>query len=182
MRFLTKTVTRRWVALVVASGLVMPAIAGCGNNSTATQGGSGTMAPVQQPAPAPQKVGLSTKQKVVLVAGAALLYYLYRKDLANNKAAAAGGANGHPQLYRSKNGGVYYRDPKNPQHVIWVTTSNQAVAVPADQLQRYAPDYQQYQGQPAPPVPAGASSVPATQYDPSLAGAGGPSGPPGPGG
>jgi hypothetical protein len=42
--------------------------------------------------------------------------------------------------------------------------------VPESDVQQYAPDYQKYQGQPAPAVPAGQASQPVTQYDPSLAG------------
>lgn len=175
MQLFTKAATRRLTALTVAAGLLLPALAGCGSqqaDNSAT--GGGTTAPAAAPAPAPQRQGLSGKQKVVLLAGAALLYYLYRRDIANNNKAAAGttGANGRPQLYREEKGpnkgAIYYRDPKNPQHVIWVSAPNQPVAVPQDQVQQYAPDYQQYQGQPAPSVPQGATTVPATQFDPSL--------------
>ena len=107
---------------------------------------------------------MTTKQKVVLLAGAALLYYLYRKHQARQTGAAAGG---RPQLYRSRNGGVYYRDPRTHQP-IWLTVSRQPISVPAADVQQYAPDYRQYQGQPAPPAPAGSRSQPFSAYDAHL--------------
>ena len=106
----------------------------------------------------------------VVLAGAALLYYLYKKHQAAQQ--AAGGTQGNsvqPQLYRSVNGGVYYRDPQNPQKVTWLTAPGQPVSVPAGDVQKYAPDYQQYQGQPAPAPPAGAAQQSFSQYDPSTA-------------
>ncbi len=126
--------------------------------------GSGTMASNTQARP-----GMSTKEKVVLLAGAALLYYLYKKHQAAEQNTAAGGqtaGQGNAQLYRSANGGIYYR---NAQHqAIWVTAPSGGVSVPASQVQQYAPDYQQYSNQPAPAAPAGAQTQSATQYDPSL--------------
>ena len=114
---------------------------------------------------------MSTGKKVVIVlAGAALLYYLYKKHQAAQQAQGET-AGGQPQLYRSSNGGVYYRDAQhNP---VWLTVPSQPVSVPAEQVRQYAPDYRQYQGQPAPSVPPGAAQQSVTQYDPNLAGSGG---------
>ena len=172
-----------WALATLMAGPVLFGLTGCGNN------GAGGGQPDHEPgrprhqrAPplppqhdrrqhaAPAKPGMSTGKKVVIVlAGAALLYYLYKKHQAAQQAQA--GAGGQPQLYRSSNGGVYYRDAQhNP---VWLTVPNQPVSVPADQVQQYAPDYQQYQGQPAPAAPPGAAQQSVTQYDPSLAGSGG---------
>lgn len=169
----------RIVALALVMAFAMPTLAitaGCGkgDQQAADNSGAGNNA-----AP-PAKPGLSTKQKAVLLAGAALLFYLYKKDQANNAAAAQKTLTaqiGKPQLYRSKNGGVYYRDAqKNP---VWLTVPPQGMKVPASEV---TPDIQQYQGQPAPPAPAGYRTQSFDQYDPSLAGGqGGPGGPPGPG-
>jgi len=73
--------------------------------------------------------GLSNKQKVLLVAGAAALYYLYKK----HQNAQGAGAEG--KYYRSKNGQIYYRDAKGGVH--WVTEPNQPIQVPADEYERY---------------------------------------------
>lgn len=171
--------TSRTLAFVVAAALALPTLAltGCGskNNDTSAGGGGGyTNAPT--PMAQPQKQGMTGKQKVVLLAGAALLYYMYKRYQKQN--AAAAGPNGRPQLYQSKNGGIYYRDPRTHQPT-WVTAPQQSMQVDQTQLQQYAPDYQQYQGQPAPPAPAGYRTQSFSQLDPSMAG--GPSGPRGPG-
>lgn len=119
---------------------------------------------------------MSTKKKVVLVAGAALLYYLYRRHQAGKEAQAAQNAptsaapaqaaNRRPQLYRSKNGGVYYRDANGKP--VWLTVPNRAVQVSQDDLNRYAPNYQQYQGQRAPSAPSGYRTQQFSDFDPSL--------------
>lgn len=92
------------------------------------------------------KPGLTTKQKVVLLAGAAALYYAYRKYNEHNKATSATGV----QYYQSKaNGRIYYRDPKTHQ-AIYVTPPTQPISVPANeaaQYQSYAGYNQQPQGQ-----------------------------------
>jgi hypothetical protein len=175
---MTTSAHSRWTALVVATSLLMPALAGCGSKGGDSTAGapSGSMAPAQQMAPATQRPGLSTKQKVVLLAGAALLFYIYQKDKSNNAKAAAAGA-AKPQLFREEKGpntgAIYYRDAQHK--VVWVTAPSGGVSVPADASALAA--QQQYGNQPAPPVPAGAATVPATQYDPSLANPGGPTGP-----
>ncbi len=170
----------------VLCGPVLVTLAGCGNKggdsgqqtaSTPTAPGdtspSGATPAAGSTGAAPVKRGMSKGKKAVIVlAGAALLYYLYKKHQASQQAQAGtqGGAQANgatPQLYRSQNGGVYYRDAQNPQKVTWLTVPNQPVAVPADQLQQYAPDYQKYQGQAAPAPPPGQPSRSFSQYDPS---------------
>ncbi len=177
------------LALSLAATLAFPIVAlsaGCGNKGTDTSAPS-TSAPIASvppsgpspstmgTQPAPAKPGMSRAKKTMIVlAGAALLYYLYKKHQAAQAAqapqggSAAGGA--QPQLYREEKGpntgAIYYRDPQT--HVpVWVTAPSQPISVPADQVQQYAPDYQQYNG-PAPTVPSGARTVGAAQYDPSL--------------
>jgi hypothetical protein len=81
---------------------------------------------------------MSTGQKVALLAGAAALYYLYNK----HKNAQGTGPNG--QLYRSKNGRVYYRDRDGRAH--WVTPPPGGIQVPASEAQQYS-GYQGYNGQ-----------------------------------
>ncbi len=171
----------RVLSLMLTLLLCSPALvtlAGCGNKGGDTGQAASTQANTTDPnastMPAntalPAKQGMSTGKKAVIVlAGAALLYYLYKKHQAAQQQAGAQGNGVTPQLYRSSNGGVYYRDPQNPQKVTWLTAPSQPMSVPASQVQQYAPDYQQYQGQAAPAVPAGQSSQSFSQYDPSTA-------------
>src|SRR5262245_59116915 len=81
--------------------------------------------PVRRPAP-PQQ-GMSTRNKMLVLAGAAALYYLYQK----HKNAQGQGPEG--QYYRSKNGRIYYRDARGGVH--WVTPP-QRLEVPADEYER----------------------------------------------
>lgn len=176
----------RIVALGLVLLFVMPLVAGCGSKGDQTAsapagsnvpppGAQSTTPPAMTDAPA-QKPGMSnTKKAVIVLAGAALLYYLYKRHQAQQQAAGASGANGSPQLYRSSNGGIYYRDAQH--RAVWVTAPAQQMQVPASEVQQYAPDYNQYQGQPAPPAPAGYRTQSFSQLDPSLAGGGNPSGP-----
>ena len=178
----------RFLALALTAlmcGPLLTGLTGCGNkggDSGTANGGYAAQPSVPpgpntennpgmggNPTPAP-KQGMSNGKKVVIaLAGAALLYYLYKKHQAAQQ-AQAGATGKSPQLYRSENGGVYYRDAQNPKKVTWLTVPSQPVSVPADDVQKYAPDYQKYQGQPAPPPPAGQAQQSYDQYDPSLAG------------
>ena len=100
------------------------------------------------PAPAPdyegqarvpdtqQRSGMSpTTKKLVVLAGAAALYYLYKH---HKNAKATEGVDG--QYYLSKNGRVYYRDADHRAH--WVTPPPNGIAVPADE----AAEYRELQG------------------------------------
>jgi hypothetical protein len=131
---------RRPIALLVAASLAAPTLAGCGGGGTsappppadATLG----QAPMR-PSAQQQRPGMSTKQKVVLLAGAAALYYMYKKRQ---------NAQGQPmQYYRSEtNGRIYYRDPRTKQ-AIYVTPPQQGIQVPADEAQEYS-GYSGYSG------------------------------------
>jgi len=89
---------------------------------------------------------MSTRKKVVLLAGAAALYWLYKRHQ-NSRGV---GPNG--QYYRSKNGRIYYRDARTHQ-AVWVTPppASRPIQVPAD-------EYQQYVGQLPPAYSAGAGN------------------------
>ena len=73
-------------------------------------------------APTPDRPRLSTGKKVVILAGAAALYYLYKH---HKNATAKEGIDG--QYYLSKNGRVYYRDAEHRAH--WVTPPPQGIEV-----------------------------------------------------
>ncbi|MEH2054211.1 hypothetical protein [Nostoc sp.] len=75
------------------------------------------------------KKGLSTGQKVAILAGAAGLYYLYNQ----HKNASQEGAQG--KYYLSKNGRVYYRDAEHRAH--WVTPPSEGIRVPESEAQKY---------------------------------------------
>jgi hypothetical protein len=68
-------------------------------------------------------------------------------------------------LYRSKNGGIYYRDAQGKP--VWLTAPSRGIQFPAEEVQRYAPDYTRYRG-PAPRVPSGYRTQPFEQFDSSL--------------
>ena len=79
---------------------------------------------------------MSTGKKVVVLAGAAALYYLYK----HHTAASATPGDPEGQYYLSKNGRVYYRDADHRAH--WVTPPPNGIQVPASE----AAAYQQFQG------------------------------------
>jgi hypothetical protein len=130
--------------MLLSALLTVPLLNGCG-------GGSQTAAPpppvddtvsgrVNNPPPASQpqaKRGLSTGQKVAILAGAAALYYIY------NKRKNAQGAGPEGKYYLSKNGRVYYRDAQNRAH--WVTPPPEGIQVPESEAQQYR-DFQGYNG------------------------------------
>ncbi len=81
--------------------------------------------------------GLTNKQKLVLLGGAAALYYLYQR----HQNAQGQGKNG--QYYLSKNGRVYYRDAQHRAH--YVTPPAGGIQVPQSEAQQYR-DFQGYNG------------------------------------
>lgn len=110
----------RPTACLTCAALLSPILlTGCDNGTRSADipaprdASSGEMSRMN-PAAAPTKAGMSTKKKLVLLAGAAALYYIYKKKQAANAAPK------NVQYYLSKNGRVYYRDPKTKQ-AIWVT-------------------------------------------------------------
>jgi len=140
----------RATALLVAVSMATPVFFGCGSSKNSganlppvddTRGGqvATTSAPVSSSAPAsqPPRHGMTTNQKLVLLAGAAALYYLYKK----HQNAQSQGAQG--QYYLSKNGRVYYRDESGRAH--WVTPPPNGLQVPANEVQAY-PELQNYRG------------------------------------
>lgn len=84
----------------------------------------------QEPQPQ-QRSGMSSRtKKLVVLAGAAALYYLYKKH--KNATEATGPES---QYYLSKNGRVYYRDAQHRAH--WVTPPPQGITVPEDEAAEY---------------------------------------------
>ena len=178
----------RFTALTLVAALALPTLAvtgGCGGHKDDTEtNGGGTvvsnapMTPAGQPAstPAPAaRPGLTGKQKVVLLAGAAALFFLYKHY---QKADAAAAQNAHPQLYREDKGpnagAIYYRKNDANHTVVWLQAPAQGIQVPADQAQQYLgngfdpnnPSGYQPQGQinTNPQVTPGSSTQSADQY------------------
>ena len=143
----------RLAALSLALTFALPAVmltAGCGSKAndqaTTTSSAPGPMANDSRMANnTPAKAGLSTKQKVVLLGGAALLFYLYKRYQKQDAAAAQNGANGKPQLYREEKGpnagAIYYRKNDANHTVVWLSAPQQPVQVPQSEVQQYLPDY-----------------------------------------
>lgn len=145
----------RLVALSLALTFALPMIAltaGCGqkaNNQTANNpyasGPTANNSPMANNAPA--KTGMNIKQKAILLGGAALLFYLYKRYQKQNQTAQNGamGANGKPQLYREERGpnagAIYYRKNDAQHTVVWLSAPQQSVQVPQADVQQYLPDY-----------------------------------------
>jgi len=141
--YLKNKLATRLLAVLLSALLTVPLLTSCG-------GGSRTAAPPpvddttgrtvsdRVPGNQPQaKKGLSTGQKVAILAGAAALYYLY------NQQKNAQGTGPQGKYYLSKNGRVYYRDAQNRAH--WVTPPPEGIQVPESQAQQYR-DFQGYNG------------------------------------
>ncbi len=128
--------TTRATALILSLSLVAPMLAGCGCGKK----DSGADLPPRDESggrvSAPPKTGMSTGKKVALVAGAAALYYMYKRSQAKNDPD-------HRQYYLSKNGRVYYRDAN--KQAVWVTAPKQPIEVPQEEIDRY-PAIKGYQG------------------------------------
>jgi hypothetical protein len=117
-------------------------LAGCARESSTTYNppvsdarGSRSSYP---PGTAAPRKGLSTGQKVAILAGAAALYYLYNRH--KNKQ----GQGREGKYYLSKNGRVYYREPNGDFH--WVSPPSEGIRVPASEADQYR-DYAGYNGQ-----------------------------------
>lgn len=83
---------------------------------------------------------MSTGKKVALLAGAAALYYLLKKNQDQRGQGVA-----VPQYYLSKNGRVYYRDKSGGVH--WVEAPAAGLQVPEAEAQAYKLDgFQGYNG------------------------------------
>jgi hypothetical protein len=131
--------TTRATALVVSLSLVAPLLAGCGGNKDSganlppidASASGGNVQQQQQP-----RQGMSTGKKVALLAGAAAVYYLWKRNQDKRD-------NSNRQYYLSKNGRVYYRDEN--KRAVWVTPPRQPIEVPMDEIERY-PDVRQFRG------------------------------------
>lgn len=121
------------MSVAMALALALPA-GGCTDRAAppppVDDTAGGRRAPMPAPAEQPRS-GLSTGTKIVMLGGAAALYYLYRKH--QNSA----GAGEEGQYYLSKNGRVYYRDAEHRAH--WVTPPPQGISVPESEAREYAP-------------------------------------------
>lgn len=144
---LTRTATSplsrpvRPVAVVLISSLLSPVLlVGCGSNQAEAPPPPRDASPNEMsrvnPNAAPTKSGMTTKQKVILLVGAAALYYLYKKHKAKVDAGQT-----NVQYYLSKNGRIYYRDPQTHQ-AIWVTPPKEPIRINESE----ASDYEGLQG------------------------------------
>ena len=134
----------RWVwqrptVILLSASLLAPVLSGCGGGNKAdappldATRGQAPMAPRGNVQPAANNQGMSTgKKTMIALAGAAALYYMYKKNRDQNNQALPQGV----QYYQSKNGRIYYRDPKTKQ-AIYVTppTQQNALMVPQDEIQ-----------------------------------------------
>jgi len=120
--------------------LAVPMLTSCGGARTnvpppvddSRAGTVSNSAPVER---TQARKGLSTGQKVAILAGAAALYYIYNQ----HKNKQGQGAQG--KYYLSKNGRVYYRDAEGRAH--WVTPPPEGIRVPESEAQQYR-DFQGY--------------------------------------
>jgi hypothetical protein len=122
-----------------------PLLAGCGARNAGRRADETPMQTQQRP-------GLTTKQKVVALAGAAALYYVYKTYTAQKAAAPQQVRNAVPpgaQLYRSRaTGGIYWREPNNPQRVHWLTLPNNRIQVPQSDYDRVMAESDQWRNIP----------------------------------
>lgn len=129
--------TKRTIALLNTAFLVMPLLAGCGNapNTTSHDPYASRTNPFGSrsiPVDNRQK-GMSTGKKVALLAGAAAMYYLWKKNQDQRQRGMD-----VPQYYLSKNGGVYYRDENKAVH--WVRPPAGGIRVPEAEARAYKVD------------------------------------------
>jgi len=132
----------RGVAYLVTVTLFAPILAGCSGGGGGNQANlppvDDTRGGVTRVEPATERRGMSTGKKVAILAGAAALYYLYKRSQNKNNVAA-----GERQYYLSKNGRVYYRDENGRAH--WVTEAPAPIEVSEDEVRRY-PELNRYRG------------------------------------
>lgn len=138
--FLKRRISLRIIAMVLTFLLTVPLLNACSRTQASvpppvddSRIGAVTN---RQPAKPPEvKKGLSNTQKVVILAGAAALYYLYNKHQNSQQEGPEG------QYYLSKNGRVYYRDAQHRAH--WVTPPPEGIQVPESEAKQYQ-DFQGY--------------------------------------
>lgn len=116
---------RTRLTAVMLAGMMAAGSAGCATNRTVDAG-------TGRPAPQPEQPRrqMSAGKKIMLLAGAAAVYYLYQK----HKNKEGEGKDG--RYYRSKNGRVYYRNLKTGEYR-WVDPPSRPIRVPASEYERY---------------------------------------------
>ncbi len=152
MKLSSQNLLWRPSGVAVIASLTLPTLlAGCGSpapQQTQSQAPMARTMPNRQAA----RPGMSTGQKVKLLAGAAAVYYLYRKYQRDNAAklqqmqAAAPG--GKIQYFRSASKGyIYYRDPRTHEAIVVAPSPDQVQQqqVPDAQSQEYS-KFQGYNG------------------------------------
>lgn len=136
----------RFMALLLTTLLTFPLLSACGSSKQTSvppppvdDSRAGRVQPNRSPSASPEaRKGLSNTQKVVILAGAAALYYLYHQHQNKQEQGPQG------QYYLSKNGRVYYRDAQHRAH--WVTPPSEGIKVPEAEAARYR-DFQGYNNQ-----------------------------------
>ncbi|MEH1765523.1 hypothetical protein [Nostoc sp.] len=127
-----RKIVSRLFAVMLSALLMVPLLSSCGGgsrNASAPPPVDDTAGRTVSDNQPEAKKGLSTGQKVAILAGAAGLYYLYNQ----HKNASQEGAQG--KYYLSKNGRVYYRDAEHRAH--WVTPPSEGIRVPESEAQKY---------------------------------------------
>ncbi|MFB2919040.1 MULTISPECIES: hypothetical protein [Aerosakkonema] len=139
-KIFAQTKISRTIALLLTAFLSLPLLTACGGSNEAIPPRDSRYPAGQTSRPVtPQaRQGLSTGQKVAILAGAAALYYLYNQHRNKQEQGPQG------KYYLSKNGRVYYRDAQGAAH--WVTPPPEGIRVPESEAQRYR-DFQGYNGQ-----------------------------------
>lgn len=136
----------RSVATLAAALMAMPLLAGCG-------GGRNNEPMANNPPPAAEQPHLTGKQKLVALAGAAALYYVYKTYTAQKQNAPQNVRDAVPngaQLYRSEStGGIYYRDPKTHE-AHWLTIPNGKIEVPENDYNRIMSERGQWENMKVP--------------------------------
>lgn len=146
MKLSSQNLLWRPSGVAVIASLTLPTLlAGCGSPAPTAQ------APMERTMPNRQaaKPGMSTRQKVTLLAGAAAMFYLYKKYQRDNAAklqqASAAAPGGKIQYYRSKKGGyIYYRDPQTKQAIRVTPPQSEVTSMQVPQNEAGA--YSQFQG------------------------------------
>jgi hypothetical protein len=127
-----RKIVSRLFAVLLSALLMVPLLSSCGGGSQKANVPppvDDTVGRTVSDRQTEAKKGLSTGQKVAILAGAAGLYYLYNQ----HKNAPQEGAQG--KYYLSKNGRVYYRDAEHRAH--WVTPPAEGIRVPESEAQKY---------------------------------------------
>ena len=141
------------VAIMLATAVAVAPIAACQDATDNrrpppavddTRGGGYVQydRPAPAPAPEPESKWSTGKKTAVVLAGAAALYYLYKK---HQSASHANKVGPEGQYYLSRNGRVYYRDAEHRAH--WVTPPPGGIVVPAHEAAQYR-EFQGYDNNP----------------------------------